>query len=124
MPKFALFMVLFALANAGLPGTSGFVGEFLVILGSFQVNGWYALAAGTTLVLGAAYTLWMVKRVVFGAVKKKEVADLRDIEFRETFFLSLLALCVLVIGVWPFPLLEVMHVSVENLLQHTAVSKL
>ena len=124
MPKFALFMVLFALANAGLPGTSGFVGEFLVILGSFQVNGWYALAAGTTLVLGAAYTLWMVKRVVFGAVEKKEVADLRDIELRETFFLSLLALCVLVIGVWPFPLLEVMHVSVENLLQHTAVSKL
>jgi NADH-quinone oxidoreductase subunit M len=117
-------MVLFALANAGLPGTSGFVGEFLVILGSFQVNGWYALAAGTTLVLGAAYTLWMVKRVVFGAVEKKEVADLRDIELRETFFLSLLALCVLVIGVWPFPLLEVMHVSVENLLQHTAVSKL
>jgi NADH-quinone oxidoreductase subunit M len=124
MPKFALFMVFFALANAGLPGTSGFVGEFLVILGSFQANGWYALAAGTTLVLGAAYTLWMVKRVVFGAVKKKEVADLRDIELRETFFLSLLALCVLVIGVWPFPLLEVMHVSVENLLQHTAVSKL
>ena len=124
MPKFALFMVLFALANAGLPGTSGFVGEFLVILGSFQVNGWYALAAGTTLVLGAAYTLWMVKRVVFGAVEKKEVADLRDIELRETFFLSLLAFCVLVIGVWPFPLLEVMHVSVENLLQHTAVSKL
>jgi NADH-quinone oxidoreductase subunit M len=124
MPKFALFMVLFALANAGLPGTSGFVGEFLVILGSFQVNGWYALAAGTTLVLGAAYTLWMVKRVVFGAAEKKEVIDLKDIEFREIFFLSLLAICVIVIGVWPFPLLEVMHVSVENLLQHTAISKL
>ena len=124
MPKFALFMVLFALANAGLPGTSGFVGEFLVILGSFQANGWYALAAGTTLVLGAAYTLWMVKRVVFGASEKKEVIDLKDIEFREIFFLSLLAICVIVIGVWPFPLLEVMHVSVENLLQHTAISKL
>ena len=124
MPKFALFMVLFALANAGLPGTSGFVGEFLVILGSFQANGWYALAAGTTLVLGAAYTLWMVKRVVFGAATKKEVIELRDIELRETFFLSLLAICVLVIGVWPSPLLEVMHVSVENLLQHTAISKL
>ena len=124
MPKFALFMVLFALANAGLPGTSGFVGEFLVILGSFQANGWYALAAGTTLVLGAAYTLWMVKRVIFGAAEKKEVVGLRDIEFRETFFLSLLAICVLVIGVWPSPLLEVMHVSVENLLQHTAISKL
>ena len=124
MPKFALFMVLFALANAGLPGTSGFVGEFLVILGSFQANGWYALAAGTTLVLGAAYTLWMVKRVVFGAATKKEVIGLRDIELRETFFLSLLAICVLVIGVWPSPLLEVMHVSVENLLQHTAISKL
>ena len=124
MPKFALFMVLFALANAGLPGTSGFVGEFLVILGSFQANGWYALAAGTTLVLGAAYTLWMVKRVVFGAAEKKEVIGLRDIELREIFFLSLLAICVLVIGVWPSPLLEVMHVSVENLLQHTAISKL
>ena len=124
MPKFALFMVLFALANAGLPGTSGFVGEFLVILGSFQANGWYALAAGTTLVLGAAYTLWMVKRVVFGAAEKKEVVGLRDIALRETFFLSLLAICVLVIGVWPSPLLEVMHVSVENLLQHTAISKL
>ena len=124
MPKFALFMVLFALANAGLPGTSGFVGEFLVILGSFQANGWYALAAGTTLVLGAAYTLWMAKRVVFGAAEKKEVIGLRDIEFREIFFLSLLAVCVLVIGVWPSPLLEVMHVSVENLLQHTAISKL
>ncbi len=117
-------MVLFALANAGLPGTSGFVGEFLVILGSFQANGWYALAAGTTLVLGAAYTLWMVKRVVFGAATKKEVIGLRDIELREIFFLSLLAICVLVIGVWPSPLLEVMHVSVENLLQHTAISKL
>ena len=124
MPKFALFMVLFALANAGLPGTSGFVGEFLVILGSFQANGWYALAAGTTLVLGAAYTLWMVKRVVFGAATKKEVIGLRDIELREIFFLSLLAICVLVIGVWPSPLLEVMHVSVEHLLQHTAISKL
>jgi NADH-quinone oxidoreductase subunit M len=124
MPKFALFMVLFALANAGLPGTSGFVGEFLVILGSFQANGWYALAAGTTLVLGAAYTLWMVKRVIFGAAEKKDVVGLRDIELRETFFLSLLAICVLVIGVWPSPLLEVMHVSVENLLQHTAISKL
>ena len=124
MPKFALFMVLFALANAGLPGTSGFVGEFLVILGSFQANGWYALAAGTTLVLGAAYTLWMVKRVVFGAATKKEIIGLRDIELREIFFLSLLAICVLVIGVWPSPLLEVMHVSVENLLQHTAISKL
>ena len=124
MPKFALFMVLFALANAGLPGPSGFVGEFLVILGSFQANGWYALAAGTTLVLGAAYTLWMVKRVVFGAATKKEVIGLRDIELREIFFLSLLAICVLVIGVWPSPLLEVMHVSVENLLQHTAISKL
>jgi NADH-quinone oxidoreductase subunit M len=124
MPKFALFMVLFALANAGLPGTSGFVGEFLVILGAFQTNGWYALAAGTTLVLGAAYTLWMVKRVVFGAAEKKEVIDLKDLKLRETLFLSLLAICVIVIGVWPFPLLEVMHVSVENLLQHTAISKL
>ena len=124
MPVFASFMMLFALANAGLPGTSGFVGELLVILGAFQVNVWYALAAATTLVFGAAYTLWMVKRVVFGAVANDKVAALTDATPREIIFLSLLALAVLVMGLWPYPFLDVMHASVEHLLQQVAVSKL
>ncbi|OGI50929.1 MAG: NADH-quinone oxidoreductase subunit M, partial [Candidatus Muproteobacteria bacterium RIFCSPHIGHO2_01_60_12] len=106
MPVFASFMMLFALANAGLPGTSGFVGELLVILGAFQVNVWYALAAATTLVFGAAYTLWMVKRVVFGAVANDKVAALTDATPREIIFLSLLALAVLVMGLWPYPFLD------------------
>ncbi len=124
MPVFASFMMLFAMANAGLPGTSGFVGEFLVILGAFQVNVWYALAAGTTLIFGAAYTLWMYKRVIFGAVRHDNVATLDDATGREILFLSLLAAAVLAMGVWPNPFLDVMHVSVENLLKLTAVSKL
>ena len=124
MPVFASFMMLFALANAGLPGTSGFVGELLVILGAFQVNVWYALAAATTLVFGAAYTLWMYKRVVFGAVANDKVAALTDATPREIIFLSLLALAVLVMGLWPYPFLDVMHASVEHLLQQVAVSKL
>jgi len=124
MPRFSVFFVLFAMANAGLPGTSGFVGEFLIILGAFQVNGWYALAAGTTLVLGAAYTLWMVKRIIFGFSEKEEVVVLKDIQSRETAFLSLLVASVFLIGLWPAPLLDVMHVSVENLLHHVTVSKL
>ncbi|OGI42679.1 MAG: NADH-quinone oxidoreductase subunit M [Candidatus Muproteobacteria bacterium RBG_16_64_11] len=124
MPVFASFMMLFAMANAGLPGTSGFVGEFLVILGAFQVNVWYALAAGTTLIFGAAYTLWMYKRVIFGAVRHDKVATLEDATGREILFLSLLAAAVLAMGVWPNPFLDVMHVSVENLLKLTAVSKL
>jgi len=124
MPVFASFMMLFALANAGLPGTSAFVGELLVILGAFQVNVWYALAAATTLVFGAAYTLWMYKRVVFGAVANDKVAVLTDATPREIIFLSLLALAVLVMGLWPYPFLDVMHASVEHLLQQVAVSKL
>jgi NADH-quinone oxidoreductase subunit M len=124
MPVFASFMMLFAMANAGLPGTSGFVGEFLVILGSFQVNVWYAFLATTTLIFGAAYTLWMYKRVIFGGVASEAVAALRDISARETLVLGLLALAVLVMGIWPFPFLDVMHVSVEHLLQQAAVSKL
>ena len=112
------------MANVGLPGTSGFVGEFLVILGAFQVNAWYAVVAGTTLVLGAAYTLWMVKRVVFGVANSQEVAGLGDIQGRETFFLTLLAIFVLLIGLWPAPLLDVMHVSVENLLHQATATKL
>jgi NADH-quinone oxidoreductase subunit M len=93
-------------------------------LGAFQVNGWYALAAGTTLVLGAAYTLWMVKRIIFGFSEKEEVVVLKDIQSRETAFLSLLVASVFLIGLWPAPLLDVMHVSVENLLHHVTVSKL
>ncbi len=124
MPVFASFMMLFALANTGLPGTSGFVGELLVILGAYQVNVWYALAAGTTLVLGAAYTLWMYKRVIFGAVASEGVARLEDASAREMLFLSLLALAVLALGLWPAPFLDVMHASVDRLLEQVAVSKL
>ncbi|MGB5709121.1 MAG: NADH-quinone oxidoreductase subunit M [Arenicellales bacterium] len=124
MPVFAAFMVLFAMANSGLPGTSGFVGEFLVIMGSFQVNAWFAIIAGLTLIFGAAYTLWMVKRVVYGAVVSDDVAALKDVNQREILFLSLLAAMVLVVGIWPNPILEVMHATIDNLLQHTQISKL
>ena len=124
MPKFAAFLVLFAMANAGLPGTSGFVGEFLVILGSFQANFWYAFLAGTTLVLGAAYTLWMIKRVVFGEVANDNVARLTDINAREFFVLAILAVAVLLLGVWPAPLIEVMDASVAGLLEHIRPGKL
>ena len=124
MPKFAAFLVLFAMANAGLPGTSGFVGEFLVILGSFQANFWYAFLAGTTLVLGAAYTLWMIKRVVFGEVANDNVARLTDINSREFFVLAILAVAVLLLGVWPAPLIEVMDASVAGLLEHIRPGKL
>ncbi len=124
MPVFASFLMLFAMANAGLPGTSGFVGEFLVILGSFQANGWYAFAAATTLVFGAAYTLWMYKRVIFGAVANDHVATLNDIDAREAVFLTALAVAVLVMGLWPQPFLDTMHASVEHLLKQAMTSKL
>ena len=124
MPVFAAFMVLFAMANAGLPGTSGFVGEFMVILSSFKANFWYAFLAALTLILGAAYTLWMITRVIFGAVANDKVAALQDINRREFLFLSVLAVAVLLLGVWPAPLLEVMDASVENLLEHITQSKL
>jgi NADH-quinone oxidoreductase subunit M len=124
MPVFASFMMLFAMANSGLPGTSGFVGEFLVILAAFQVNAWYAVLAGTTLIFGAAYTLWMYKRVIFGDVANKEVEKLQDASTREVVFLALLAILVLGMGVWPYPFLEVMHVSVENLVVQATASKL
>jgi len=124
MPKFAAFMVFFAMANAGLPGTSGFVGEFMVILSSFKANFWYAFLAATTLIIGAAYTLWMVKRVIFGAVVNEAVKTMPDINRREFFFLSVLAFTVLLFGVWPAPLVEVMDVTVVNLLQHVMQSKL
>ncbi len=124
MPIFATFFVLFALANAGLPGTSGFVGEFLVILASFRANFWYALLAGTTLVLGAAYTLWMIKRVVFGAVANDGVAGLQDLSLREFMILALMAGGVLIIGLWPAPLVDVMAASVDKLVIQVTQSKL
>jgi NADH-quinone oxidoreductase subunit M len=124
MPVFAAFFMLFAMANAGLPGTSGFVGEFLVIMGTMSVNFWYTLAAATTLIFGAAYTLWMYKRVVFGEVTNDKVAALTDINSREVLVLGLLALAVLFIGLYPKPLTDVLNVSITSLLEHVAVSKL
>ena len=124
MPWFAAFMVFFAMANAGLPGTSGFVGEFMVILASFRADFWYAFLAATTLIIGAAYTLWMVKRVVYGEIGNDNVAALEDINKREFLVLGSLAVAVLVLGLWPAPLIDVMNVSIENLLKHIAVSKL
>ncbi len=124
MPVFASFMMLFAMANAGLPGTSGFVGEFLVILGALQVNFWYALLAATTLVFGAAYTLWLYKRVIFGAVAHPRLATLADVDRRETLFLALLALAVLALGLWPAPFLDLLHAPVEHLLTQVHASKL
>lgn len=124
MPKFAAFFMLFAMANAGLPATSGFVGEFMVALGAVQYNFWVGFAAATTLVLGAAYTLWMYKRVVFGAVANSHVAELTDINKREFLFLAVLAVCVLAMGLYPYPVTEVMHTSVNELLRHVAQGKL
>lgn len=124
MPVFAGFAVFFAMANAGLPGTSGFVGEFMVILAAFQANFWFAFLAATTLILGAAYTLWMVKRVFFGEVANGEVKALTDINRREFWMLASLAVIVLLLGVWPEPLINVMHASVEHLLTQVSQSKL
>ena len=123
MPIFAAFMVFFALANAGLPGTSGFVGEFMVILAGFKTNFWIAFLAASTLILGAAYTLWMVKRVIMGPVANEKVAALTDISSREFLMLGILAFFVLLIGVWPHVISNVMHASVENLVQHISTSK-
>jgi NADH-quinone oxidoreductase subunit M len=124
MPVFGAFMVLFAMANSGLPGTSGFVGEFLVVLASFRANFWYAFTAATTLVLGAAYTLWLVKRVVFGEVANDGVASLKDVNGREALVLGALALAVLALGVWPKPLTDVLEPTLRHLLQLMSVSKL
>ncbi|MBZ0094642.1 MAG: NADH-quinone oxidoreductase subunit M [Sulfuricella sp.] len=124
MPIFAAFFVLFAMANSGLPGTSGFVGEFMVIMGAVKANFWYAFLAAATLIFGAAYTLWMVKRVVFGAVANDHVEHLKDITPREFLVLGLLAVAVLGMGLYPLPFTEVMHHSVNNLLSHVAQSKL
>ncbi|CAN7504028.1 NADH-quinone oxidoreductase subunit M [Caballeronia sp. 15711] len=124
MPKFAAFAMLFAMANCGLPGTSGFVGEFMVILAAVKFNFWIGFLATFTLVLGAAYTLWMYKRVHFGAVANEHVAKLKDINKREFFMLAVLAVFTLYMGLYPKPFTDVMHASVENLLSHVAQSKL
>jgi NADH-quinone oxidoreductase subunit M len=124
MPKFAAFMVFFAMANAGLPGTSGFVGEFLVLLASFKANVWYTFLAGSIMVLGAAYTLWLVKRVIFGEVANDKVGALKDINGREFLVLSVLVIAVLLIGLWPAPLLDVMRASTQHLAQQLLVSKI
>jgi NADH-quinone oxidoreductase subunit M len=124
MPVFAAFMVLFALANTGLPGTSGFVGEFLVIIASFRASFWYSALAAVTLILGAAYTLWLVKRVVFGPVTSPRVAALKDLNGREFIVLGALAIAVLLIGVWPAPLLKVMQPTVHHLLTQAVATKL
>jgi NADH-quinone oxidoreductase subunit M len=124
MPVFAFFAVLFAMANAGLPGTSGFVGEFLVIIASFKANFWFAFVAALTLILGAAYTLWLVKRVIWGDVGNDGVASLKDLNAREFLVLAILAAAVLLVGVWPAPLLDVMRPTLEWLVQQMMVSKL
>mgnify|MGYP003385435943 CR=1 FL=1 len=124
MPVFAAFFILFAMANVGLPGTSGFVGEFMVIMGAVKINFWYAFAAASILIFGAAYTLWMVKRVIFGAVVNQNVAQLTDITLREKLIFFILALTVLVMGLYPLPFTEIMHTSVNDLLVHIARSKL
>jgi NADH-quinone oxidoreductase subunit M len=124
MPKFAALMVLFGLANAGLPGTSGFVGEFFVILGTFHADPWLAFLAATTLILGAAYTLWMIKRVVFGEVANDHVAALTDVGAREFWMLMVLAIAVLLVGIWPAPLVDAMDASIGQLLIHVGQPKL
>ncbi len=124
MPVFAAFMVLFSMANAGLPGTSGFVGEFMVIIASFKANFWFAFLAASTLVLGAAYTLWMVKRVIYGEVANDNVAKLQDLNAREFIVLAVLAISVLLVGLWPAPLVDMMNTSVELLIEQVAQPKL
>jgi NADH-quinone oxidoreductase subunit M len=124
MPVFAAFFVFFAMANSGLPGTSGFVGEFLVVLGTIKVSFWYAFLAATTLIFGAAYTLWMVKRVVYGGVANPEVAALQDVNRRELVFLVILAVAVLWMGLNPMPFAEVMNPTVQELLRHVAEKKI
>lgn len=124
MPMFAAFAVLFAMANSGLPGTSGFVGEFMVILGAIQVNFWYAFLASFTLIFGAAYTLWMVKRVFYGEVANENVAALKDLNKREFLILAILAAMVLAVGIYPEPLTNVTNATVNQLLTHLSHSKL
>jgi NADH-quinone oxidoreductase subunit M len=124
MPVYAAFMVLFAMANAGLPGTSGFVGEFMVIIASFKANFWFAFLAASTLILGAAYTLWMIKRVIYGEVANDKVAALQDLNVREFLVLAILAASVLLVGLWPAPLVDMMNVTIEHLIAQVGHSKL
>jgi len=124
IPVFAAFFMLFAMANSGLPGTSAFVGEFMVVMGAIKVNFWYAFAAATTLIFGAAYTLWMYKRVIFGAVTNHHVSELTDLNAREVLIMTILAVCVLGMGLYPLPFSDILHASVNDLLVHVAHSKL
>jgi len=124
MPNFAAFAVLFAMANVGLPGTAGFVGEWMVILGTVKVNFWIAAIAASTMIWGAGYTLWMVKRVYFGPVANHHVQELKDLDAREFGMLAVLAAAVLAMGLYPKPITDVMHVSVDSLLRHVAISKI
>jgi NADH-quinone oxidoreductase subunit M len=123
MPVFAAFFVLFAMANSGLPATSGFVGEFLVILGTMKTSFWYAFLAATTLITGAAYTLWMIKRVVYGAVANDHVKELKDVGARELAFLVILAVAVLALGIYPKPLGDVINPTIQQLQQQMGTSK-
>ncbi len=124
MPWFGAFMVLFGMANCGLPGTSGFVGEFMVILASFQANPWLAIGASVTLIVGAAYTLWLIKRVMFGEIANDHVAQLKDIDAREALVLGSFAAAVLFVGIYPAPLTDLMDVSIAELVQRITVSKI
>ena len=124
MPKFAALFMLFTMANAGLPATSGFVGEFMIILAAVKFNFWVAFLAATSLILAASYSLWMYKRVIFGDVANDHVKELTDIGGREFIILAVLALCTLWMGLYPQPFTEVMHTSVNDLLRHVAVSKI
>ncbi len=124
MPKFAAFVMLFSMANCGLPATSGFVGEFMVILGAVRFNFWIGMLAATALIFGAAYSLWMVKRVIFGEVANKHVAELTDLSSREFFMLALLAIAVLAIGLYPEPITAALQTSVADLLKHVAITKI
>jgi len=124
MPKFTAFALLFVMANCGLPATAGFVGEWMVILGAVKVNFWVGMAAASALIFGAAYSLWMFKRVYMGPIANDQVRELTDINNREFFFLALLAIAVLYMGIYPKPFTDVMDVSVAELLKHVAQSKL
>jgi NADH-quinone oxidoreductase subunit M len=124
MPKFAAFMMLFAMANSGLPATSGFVGEFMVILAAVKTSFWLGATAATIMILGAAYTLWMYKRVIYGEVANEEVAALTDVNRREFWLLAAVAVLVFWMGLWPKPFIDVMHNSVADLLVHVAKTKL
>jgi NADH-quinone oxidoreductase subunit M len=123
MPIFAAFMVLFAMANSGLPGTSGFVGEFMVIVASFDASLWYAALAAVTLIVGAAYSLWLVKRVIFGELLNDSVAALQDVNTREFLILGTLAVMVVALGVWPAPLVEYLQPSLERILNLALLTK-